>query len=420
MLLLIRRRPWIVLFAFVSLLWLLEFTVGAAICRAVAGRFGEPIIRLSHGKFNDAATFLFGRGHDFLLLLTAAAAGAWLAVLGGNFLASLRAFRNAEGLVKGLVLFVAVNGWVRLAMQTELFWLPFYSSSSIDNFVQYQVKKHLLPEIRANQRAVLLGNSQSRACIKEETLNDLLAPELWTTELHQPGCNGFGTYLVAEDLRNEPINLSLTYISEIFVYGRENGATVPEFLRLSDLPAVQAMQGWPWISAAGLKMGLFGDLIPLVRLRDAISRRALGGDLADLPQAQYDGGRSSSLEQQAEDFGGAIRCSPVAAFQKHGFEKALDLFAQRGCRNLIVFGGVHPALRRRVDPAVLMDLTAWLNEIAQRPKACATIVREEVFFKGTAGDYEDLVHLNETAQDRFSKGLAGWLKENGFAGPAAR
>ena len=394
--------------------WLIWWRAGVPIARMVAARDGAALVRLGKGKITEPAAFLDHRASE-LLLLASVAVALWLAIQGLHRLLRSRAWsQSVRGLVLGVSIFAALNCWVQIASGTALFWLPFFNPRSVDNVAQYQIKKHMLAEHTAKQRAVLLGNSQTRASIKEEVLNDLLAPHLWTTELHQPGCNGFDTWLIVDDLRAQPFDVAIIYVSEIYIYGRENGGVAPRFLRLRDLPRLNAMHGWPELGSGLMREGIAGSLCPLYRLNSSLSQRALGGFVAELPQQRFDESQAAARTAPVTNLGAGFQRGASAEFQKRGLEAALTALAQKRCAVLLIAGGVNPKLRESEDPAVVVELNDWLQTLPSRWPGTVALIPESSFFHATEADYVDLVHFNEEAQERFSRALAAYLLERGL------
>ena len=389
--------------------WLIFWSAGKALSTAVARRFGGALLRAGGGKFTDPAAFVYHRAQDALILLTTFMAAALLVVVLNRWLRRYSWFRRTSGLGLGVLAFIILNGWVELATHTALFWLPFYSSVHIENYVQFQIKKNLLREHATPQSIVLVGNSQTGFAIDETVLNEELGPGRWTTEMQQPGSNGFDTLLLVRDLRSVQIDYTITYISEIFVYGQENGVAPTKFFYWRDLAWVWEHHAWSQFPPGCLRTGLISQLLPLFRLGDPIAHRLLGGGLAGLPQQRFDAALNARTPDEAS---ARLLKIEIANFEKSGFETAVSELAVRNAKAIVIAGGIRPDLHAKIDADVLADIAAWLASLKERWPQNVEIIPETAFFQATADDFRDDVHLSQPASERFSHALARYLRQN--------
>lgn len=400
--------------------WVSWWKAGWPVARLAGGKFGGALIEKGQGKITDPALFIYHRGLEgFLMATTGVALTLVAAVLYAGF-KHWQGGRHARGIVLGLLIFLGLNCWTEVATNTALFWLPFFSKEHVDNIAQYQIKKQLLAEHVGVRRAVLLGNSQTRATMKVETLNELLAPGLWTTELHHNGCHAFETYLIVDDLRSQPYEVAIVYISEIFIFSPGAGGVAPRFLRLRDLPLLNQLHGWPQLGPKVVEEGMAASVCPLYRLNSSLSQRMLGGPLAELPQLRYDAARSVGRTPPLRT-GADLSPAATAEFQERSFELAITALANQGRTVVLIGGSVHPKLQEMEPPGEVAELHRWLETLPLRWPGIVTVIPETAFFQPKVEDFADYVHLTELAQDRFTRGLAAYLLEKGLvAKPAPR
>lgn len=388
--------------------WLLFFTAGETIARAITKAAGGVLLRLSDGKFNDPQLFVAGRIREILWISTIAlllALAAWMFDRGAQ---RVTFYKQARGVWLGSILFVAVNVWWATAARTVTMWCLFYHRGGVvDNHAQFQIKKYLNPEVKAKKHVVLFGNSQVNTNIDERILNRLLAPDIWTTEMHQPGTCGFDATLLLRNLREMEADLFVDYVSPVPFYSGTNGMVISRNLRWRDLPDLVNWGGTDKLPHEAIKMGLAGRLIPLARDQASISQRVLGGAIISLSQQVFDSSLEADLGAQASRRRNGLRMGPVAEFEKHAFAQGIAETVARGRRFLLIMGSHHPTAESLMDPRIRPDFEAFINSLQDKHPGSVFVLPESELIQVNASDFADLVHWKEETRTRFSQSLAG-------------
>jgi len=174
--------------------WIVYAVARQRIAAAIAGRFGETLLKFGQGKIRDPNLFIQHRLSEALWLATLALLLVFVQWL-CNRLARAR-IRRERWVVQGMAAFVLLNLWIAAAMNTALFWGAMGAGAGVQNLMQFHFKRILAEENSVTDQAVLVGSSQTRAEIDEDLLNKLLGTNLWTTELHFPGSCGYDLLLV--------------------------------------------------------------------------------------------------------------------------------------------------------------------------------------------------------------------------------
>jgi hypothetical protein len=299
-----------------------------------------------------------------------------------------------------------------IAAQTVLFWcLLFTGTGRTHNYTQFQIKRGLMKEVQAPHQAVLLGSSQTRAEIDERLLNDWLGREVCTTELHFPGNRAYELVLNLEALPAVKVDYILCYLSEGYFYAsaaESDGLLF--FFGFRDLGEFYKLGGANVRTGRSLAYALLGNALPLFRLRDPLASRILGSSIQSLRQEQYDQSLSTNLAQRAKAMASGFQAGPESDFQKNAF----SVFAQR-CREqhrtlIVCCGQFNPILGRALDPALRSDMLAFLRNQAAHD-ATIVLLDESDLPKQTEADYDDLTHVNEAAQIRFTEFIAGVMQK---------
>ncbi len=397
-----RRLPLIVA-ALLLLGWAGYAVAGERVAQLVAGRFGLAILRIGKGKITDAALFVHHRLHEALWLATLTV--LWAAVHTLLERGIQNRGRN-RWVLHGVIGFAGVNLWLGAAMHTGLFWAAMGAGGGVQNLMQFHLKRILMAENPAPIHAVLVGSSQTRAEINEEQLNEQLGQQVWTTELHFPGSHAYDVLLIERQLRQTNPQLVICYVSEGYFYLGSHGLTVPNFLEFQDLPDARHRGAPRFLSRQEIFYGLLGDALPLFRCREVLAFRLLGATSAQLKQQAHDEALEADLDTRAKEFAASFHLSAESHFQKQAFEDFVARCEKAGRRVFLLTGGYHPALRQRTNPAIRADMLAFLSQLQQR-YTNVVVVPESEFPGQTAGDYEDLSHVNEAMQRRYTHALTG-------------
>lgn len=404
----LRRHHWVCL-ALLALAWLPYITAGNALANVAAGRWGEKILAATDGNVADAKHFVLFRLHDLTVLGSAAFALVLLHGLITGGLLRWSGFRRQPWVASALSLFVLGNIWLLLAMQTGLFWIGFWQGRDhTAPLVRFEMKRQLLAEHPAPGKAVILGSSQARAQIEEAQLNALLAPDLYTGELHFPGSQAFDIWLAHRQLAPSSAQIVICYISELSIYQPVSGEAAPYLLGWKDLRTTSDLGGLPLLPARKLGYGLFGNILPVFYLRDALSRRLLGPGVADIGQRQHD--QAMHVETAAEldaRAAGFHRADASAEFQKRALAAFVADCERQGQTLVLIAGQFNPRLSARVDPAIRQDMLAFLEGLRQQSARVVLITDSPA---QAEADYEDLTHVNKQTQQAYTAFLAAHLR----------
>ena len=398
--------------------WLIHVTGGPMLSQLIAARVGAALLRFAQGKFNDPALFIHRRTGEVLWLITL----AFLCAAAHPLLEQL--IRRRASVVRwgwaahATLGFALLNLWVGAAGNTAVFWGVIGAGAGFQNLMQFHFNRIVFEENPATPRAVLVGNSQTRAQIDERLLNDRLGTSLWTAELHFPGSHAYDLLLIERQLRRADPQFVICYLNENYFYNGTAGETVPNFFGVRDL-----LDGWRsdtvrHLEGKGVFYGLLGDVLPLFRYREALAQRVIGASAVQLKQSQYNTALAADLESRAREAAGKSRLGGESEFQKAAFEEFVAR-CQRANRHVIILDGqCNPILTRQLDPAVRVDLAAFLNQMKAR-YANVVVVPGNALPPQAAADYEDLTHVNPEAQHRFTAWLAEFMKTQLKKAPAA-
>ena len=144
--------------------WLGDAVAGHAVARLVAAHFGNLLLRIGQGKFVPIP-----RGSCVTGWWNFSGwprwPWDWLSFIGGLIRGCSGGIRMSIGarIANGLLGFMTLNIWVGVAMNTILFWAVLGVGGGVQNLMQFEFKRILLEENRTPVRAVLMGNSQTRA-----------------------------------------------------------------------------------------------------------------------------------------------------------------------------------------------------------------------------------------------------------------
>ncbi len=405
--------------------WLGDAVAGHAVARLVAAHFGNLLLRIGQGKFTDPAWFVRHRLVEFLWLATVALGLAFVHWRFNTWLQRRYPHVYWRGIANGLLGFMTLNIWVGVAMNTILFWAVLGVGGGVQNLMQFEFKRILLEENRTPVRAVLMGNSQTRAEIKEEILNAQLGTNFWATELHFPGSHAYDVLLLDDDIKRANPEIVICYVNEGYFYAGSHGETPGNFLGWSDLTELWRLGGERYLSWNEISSGLFGDFCPVFRCRQVLAQRLLGTATAQLKQTQYDVALQPDLKKRAEAHKSGLQLGAESDFQKRAFEVFVTRCEAVGRQVVLLEGGFNPLYEQEIDPAMHADMLNYLAGL-QRRHLNITLVPASALPVQTPADYEDLNHVNEDMQRRFSLFLADFLRpmvmkdEKQLVGPAGK
>lgn len=398
--------------------WLIHVTAGAMLSQLIAARVGAALLRFAQGKFNDPALFIHRRVGELLWLITLAFVCAAMHPLLERLIRRRAGVGRWGWTAHAALGFALLNLWIGAAGNTAIFWGAIGAGAGFQNLMQFHFKRIVFEENPATPRAVLVGNSQTRAQIDERLLNDRLGTNLWTAELHFPGSHAYDLLLIERQLRRANPQFVICYLNESYFYNGTAGETVPNFFGVRDLLGNWRSDAARHLDGKGVFYGLLGDVLPLFRYREALSQRVLGASAVQLKQSQYNTALAVDLEARALEAAGKSRLGGESEFQKAAFEEFVARCQRAGRRVIILDGQNNPILTRQLDPAVRVDMEAFLNQMMAR-YSNLVVVPGTALPPQAAADYEDLTHVNPEAQSRFTAWLAEFMKAQLNQAPVA-
>jgi hypothetical protein len=404
------HKVFVVAWGLALLLLVGNLCLGTHLAQALSARFGGTILRAAQGKIADAAVTVFiqNRMSEMLWLTALALLWATLHRLFEIWRRKPGRFVRYRWAIHGGAGFVFLNLWIAAASNTALFWGVMGTGAGIENLMQFELKRILLEEHPGAHRAVLVGNSQTRAQIDEDQLNAILGPRLWTTELHWPGSQAFDLLLVEHQFRRANPELVICYLTEGFFYGGTKGESVPPFFGFRDIPDWIRRGGFHQLPGDKVFYGALGNLMPLFRCREIVAQRFLGDATVNLKQVEYNTSLQTDLNERAKIMASAHRNDSATEFQKQALEDFVVRCQQANRRVILVAGQSNPIADRQLDPALHPDMLSYLEQLKSRHSNIILISPNETPIQA-ATDYEDLTHVNKEAQKRFTIFLAGRL-----------
>lgn len=406
------RRPYLCAGTALLVAWCLYWLFGGWGAKVLASRWGDLLLRVAKGKFQDPTQFVHNRLQELLWLVTLLM--VWIAV--HRFIKALLQRHKIDSthtqkrwIFHGLAGFVMLNVLVGLASHTALYWGVMGAGCGVENYMQFNFKRILLEENQAPRKAVLVGSSQTRSEIDENLLNDRLGTNLWTTELHFPGSKAYDVLLIEPQLRRADPSIVICYFSENYLYLGSRGEVVPNFMTFAELSDAWRRAALGYVGAQSIGYGLLGDALPLFRCRDVLSRRLLGPEVMNLKQAGYDASLNEDLSARARQVAEGYRINAESEFQKRAIFDFVGRCKAAGRTVVLIDGGCNPILMRALDPAVRQDMVAFLHHL-ETSFSNVVVVRPGELAKQTEADFEDLSHVTPEMQRRFTESLAVWLE----------
>lgn len=389
------------------LVWLAYASAGHPLAAWIGHKWGPRIVRAGDGTFFDPVVFLQNRFHEACWLLTVSVIVLGLAAgLGALWARRLSALW--QWIPYAVTGFAGVNVWLKLASATCLFWCFFWNGKgTTDNFTQFHIKLPTLDEDTAPVKVVLAGSSQVRAQIDRRVLNRELWPAMFTTELHFPGNRGYDFLLLDSELEGHKADIIICYLSEGLFYGQNLSPGFPLFFRFRNLPEFLRLGGSLTSEPKAVEYALLGNLLPAFRLRDPVTQRLLGDEVG-LRQGHPLWSVAADLHQRAVEAAAAFRTNALNQFHVVAYEAFVARCRAQHRTVVCCWGQLNPILARELDPELRPQLHAFLSRLASRYD---NFVLLDTLPVQTEEDYEDLTHVNQAAQVRFTKALAPILRE---------
>jgi hypothetical protein len=393
-----------------SVTWLAYLMLARPLSLFLARRWSLKILQAGDGAFSDAAVFLHQRFFEAAWLLTLTVALLAVIFSVGGILS-----RKLPPLWKWIAhsstAFVAANIWLKLAAGTVLFWCLFWNGKgSTDNFTQFHIKLLLMDESPAPVKVVLAGSSQVRTQIDRRALNRELLPNMFTTELHYPGNRSYDFLLLNRKLQNHKVNIIVCYLSELnfFSGGLSDGSSL--FFNFSDWPEFKRLGGQAQWSFRTIGYGFLGSALPAFRLRDPVAQRFFGSELVGLRQRQQDKSLVvSSLDQRAKEAAAFYRVDAQSDFSTAALEEFVLKCRAENREVVLCCGQLNPVLGRKLDPSLRPKMISFLEDLSKKYDNVVLLTEKDLPIQ-TEADYEDLTHVREVAQSRFTQLIAKTLQ----------
>jgi hypothetical protein len=396
------------LLVFLALSWCVFLAAGNRIAGLLGDRIGGSIQRIAKGKVSDPVVFTYERAREFLLLSTVFVILSLVLWLLAKFLQQRRC--KYAWAYNCLAIFAALNVFILPALNTALFWGAMFTGNRTANYTQFQFKRILADEQKAPRSALLLGSSQTQAQIDENQLNALIGTNLWTTELHFPGSCGLDVLLAYEQLRETRADYLLIYISEGYFFNGLHTEAPPFFARLQHIPLYRSFGLGRELVSEPFRNGYFGQVIPLLRAREATTHRVLGVALGLIGQETHDAALEVNLEKRAESVAQLFEDGPFADVQKRAFAEFIRRASSDGRKVILFEGQLNPMLSKHLPPSLRNETKTFLREIAAG-HSNVELIGESEQPRQEVGDYSDLTHVTAAGQLKFTLWLSDYLRK---------
>jgi hypothetical protein len=402
-----RNKRTLLLIALPVIVWALFGLLGDLVSAKISTRFGAQILAKGDGKIADVQTFFNGRLKDAAVLVTAAC----LVVLAYRLVSyAVRGIQApARWIVQGWTAFICLNVFAAIADHNVLFWcLLFTGKDHSHNYTQWRIKAGLMKEATAPGQAVLIGASQTRTQIDPKVLNARLKGRIWTTELHFPGSTPYDMTLTLKRLPNVRVDYIITYVSPGVLYSKSDNGRLMYFFGLRDLPGYLTLGPGKPVFDRFMVYGLLGDIFPIYRDWEPLCYRARGWQAETQAQERYDAALETNLASRAQSVANNMGFGPICGFYKSEFVVFANMCRERHCRLVICSGQLNPILERDLDPALHLDMTAFLRDVAAK-EPNIVLLEPSQFPPQMESDYEDLTHVTQAVRARYSESIADVL-----------
>jgi hypothetical protein len=391
----------------ISFLWLIYFGAGASLSHKLTMRFGSLVMKATRGNVIDPAIFIQNRIFESLSLATLALLAVGVHVMMTKLILRNSASATRHWTTHAISAFVLFNLWLGFAMQTTAFWCVMWQGEATQNLTRFHLKRLMFAENHSPTKAVILGNSQSRAQLDEELLNKLLQPQLHTAELHFPGSNAYDVWLEHRKIQNTKPNLVIVYVSEATFYDGNHHDAAANFFQFSDLKDLASADVRAFVPSKGFGYGLLGAALPIFRLRDVLAQRLLGTSITQLKQREYDQHILENLEATATKAAKGYFIDARSEFELRAFtEFVSDCEAAK--EDLVILAGqLNPILGKKFDPGIRKHMLAFLHGLREKH---SNVVLIENLPDQSPSDYDDLTHVKKEFQAHFTESMAEVLK----------
>jgi hypothetical protein len=401
------KKALIIAFGSVMTGWLLYLTAGSSLARALAVRFEGAVLRIGEGKIVSVLDFIQHRLFEALWLATLLAVWTSLHVLLAGWQRSRDARRRWRWAWHSVLAFLCLNLWLSQAERCVLFWGTMWQGHDTQNLTRFYIKLFLARENPAPMRVALMGSSQTRAQIDEELLNAILAPRVRTTELHYPGSKAYDHFVMQPIIARIRPRYIICYVSEADFHSGSASEVAPNFFTFADLRDLIRLGGTKFVPKRGIGYGLLGSVLPIFRLREVLTQRIFGPQIAQMEQRRYDLALDTDLRERVRRAAATYQMNEEMEFQRRAFREFVRRCELSQERVIILCGQLNPLFGDAIDPRLRQDMISFLRSLAREHTNISIV--ENLPPQGIE-DYEDLTHVSKAGQERFTRFLADWLR----------
>lgn len=402
----------------IGALWLVYTLFGGWVSSRLAARFESAILDATMGNATRAAPFVQNRLEEAAWLLAAGLLAVMLQAILAHILVKPGNRQNARWAFHSAAGFVLVNAWLAVAFHTMLGWCPWWQGKTeTHNLTRFQIKARLLRECTTPVKAAILGNSQARAQLDEQLLNERLEPNLHIAELHFPGSDAYDILILHRGIDSRMAGVIVCYVSEMNFYCGSHSDIAALFFGFGDVADLKTLDVLKYIGRRKLGYGLLSDALPIFYLRDVIAQRILGLGVTGIGQRQQDLAATADLQANAAKSAPKFRINAESDFQKKAFANFSAECASRRQKLIVIAGQVNPLIGRLIDPAVRADMLAFLRTLRDQN---SHVVLVDNAPDQEDSDYADLTHVTEAQQRAFTQFVAEQLKNTLPAWPEGR
>jgi len=211
-------------------------------------------------------------------------------------------------------------------------------------------------------------------------------------------------------LANHNADIIVCYLSEVNFFSDGLSVGFPLFFSFSDLPDFLRLGGRLEWNRQSVGYGLLGHALPTFQLRECVAQRFLGDGVARLHQRERDNALSMDFHDRAITAAGNYHAHTQSAFQMAAFEEFVARCRTRHRTVVLCCGQVNPVLASELNPALRPQMLSYLNSLAAR-YSNVVLLEESALPKQGPADYEDLTHVNNSAQIRFTESVGDALEK---------
>lgn len=415
-----RIELWLILILVVAaaVYWAFDDIGGRYLSESIASRFGETLIEKSRGKVTEPAYYILQRLHE-CIYLPAMAIGIVLGILLTSRLLSRFVNRNWLWLPLSLVAFAGANVFVGAAGETGTFWVVLFAGSEDSKQPGFQISRVMHCDSSAKQRVVVLGSSQGGTEVEETLLNREFGPNVYTSNLNYAGAQTMDFLLVRSWYAGEQPDVAICYLSELNFYTPVSGSRLLPLLKPSSWRDLNALESWRFKLGDKRLYGYLGSILPAFQSRRSLEYFTYGTPAVE-PSVSLRRRRAKEkeksppssavdpLEEKAVAAALTYRILPDTDFHKRALERFLVESEKAGTAVVLIAGQINPIVSRKLDPAIRRDFLGYLKGLPEK-YSNVTVLTDELP-SHRESEYEDLMHITEEAQLRYTSVLADVLE----------